>query len=707
MGQEGLHVAGGTDASFAIDIAASMTGADHTLAQMDALTAKLASSGKSAEHFQQAIRQVSTDLDGAKRSAELANEALGEGNDVYRELERAADKSAKAAERAAKKNGGVVPPDAAARAAEASMQLEHYAQTLGHLEREAKSANATQAKLTGTLGNLRKLSGHVDKSLGGSTQAMGDLREAISATGGPVGQLASGVLAPVQAFKKLSAGMGESKAMAILLGVGAAAAAVGVALLTVAVIAGTVAIASWAVGLADGTRAAALNRDALAALHPEIGAVRDQYAGITDATGATGERLDALSKSLIDAKVSAEDLPDALRAAATAEAALGQGGAADFIADIKKGKLAVGEFADDVDGKFGGIVAQKMRGLDAQGAKFKRNFAGLFDGLNIEPVLEAARIVAGFFDATSVSGQAITFLFETVFQPLIDGAEDAAYVVEAFALGFLIGATKLYIGLKPVFKAIGDFFGFEDDGLSDTLDFATKAGELMVPVFVGLAAVIGTVMVGAVVALAAVLGPLIASAAVAAAPFIAAGLAIAGLAAAVYQAYQAVKEIDFGELGSQLIAGLVAGISSGAAAVVGAMRNVVMGAVNAAKEALGIHSPSDVTRDVIGAPAVAGIVEAYDDGATEVAHAMTDMVEPPESPVRMLDSLARGGAPRGASSASSAAAAPSGGGDTVINFNGPVNFHGVKDAPSGLQDLREFVVRAFEGVAVQVGGRIA
>src|SRR5262245_39880620 len=101
--------AGSADAQYAIEIAAQMTGADHTISDLDTLTAEMTGAGKSAEHFQQAISQVSRNLDEARRVAETANSALAEGKTEYVLLERAAEQTAKAAERAAKKNAGVVP----------------------------------------------------------------------------------------------------------------------------------------------------------------------------------------------------------------------------------------------------------------------------------------------------------------------------------------------------------------------------------------------------------------------------------------------------------------------------------------------------------------------------------------------------------------------------------------------------------------------
>lgn len=695
-------MAGSADASFAIDIAASMTGADHTIAELDTLTAKLSASGKGADHFQQAIRKVSGDLEAAKRAADAANEALGEGSAVYRELEKAATNAAKAAERAGKKQGGAVPPELAARVHETARALEAQRAKLVGLEAAATGTKGAHDKLSGTLANLRKLSGHVDRSLGSQVQTVGDLREVIGATGGPLGKLTADVLGPVQGFKKLGAELGASRAAMIVAAAGAAALTAAAAALTIVVVAGTLAIASWAVGLADASRAANLNRDAMAALHPEIAAVRGDYRAITEATGVAGDRLDALTVSLTDAKVSAEDLPAALRAAALAEGALGQGGAATFIADIKAGKKAVGDFGDEAEAAFGGIVARKMRGLDAQGAKLRRRISDVFGGLNIDPVLDGLQTLVDLFDTSTASGQALQFLFESVFQPLIDGADEAAYTIEAFALGFEIGLVKAYLGAKPAIKAISEFFGFEDTGLSDTLGLVTDVGELAAKVFLGFAIASG-IVVAALLAVPAAGAALATGMALAVAE-------LAHQAATIFEvltlpfkaAFDLVSGLSLADAGRNLVQGFVNAITGSGSAVIQAITGVVGSAITAAKHALGIASPSKVFAG-LGEFTGEGFVEGVDDSAGDAHEALTRMVEPPESSARVLDSLARGGAPAGAGS-SAGASAPGAGSGVIVNFNAPVTFSGVKDAPSGLGDLAEMVVAAFEGAAIRVGG---
>ncbi|HVZ31796.1 MAG TPA: hypothetical protein VG963_05180, partial [Polyangiaceae bacterium] len=95
------------DAQFAVDIAAKLTGRE-TLDDLDRMTAELMGAGRNADFFQQAMQQVGHELDAASAAAKAANEALADGNAKYNELERAANKAAKAAESAGQKNAGVV-----------------------------------------------------------------------------------------------------------------------------------------------------------------------------------------------------------------------------------------------------------------------------------------------------------------------------------------------------------------------------------------------------------------------------------------------------------------------------------------------------------------------------------------------------------------------------------------------------------------------
>lgn len=674
------------DAQYIIDVSAQMTG-DETLAELDSLSAKLVGGGKDAQAFQAAMQGVSRELETAKAASKAANAALGEGSTVYAQLERAALQASKAAERAGQKNKGVVPAELVAAAAQANAAVQSYAGTLRTLEKNAATATAKEDALAKSLKNVNTLAGATNKAIAAQGEKLEKLRGALSASGGQAGAFASSLLAPVQGFTKLSASMGSANAAMVVGAAATAALVLGVVLLAAAAVAATIAVAAWAVGLADSARSAALSREALEAVNPELVALRGNIDAIAGETGLATAEISGLAKSLADAKVSAEDMPDALRAAALAERALGKGGSAKFLADIKAGKVAVADLAAASTSKLGGIVAQQMRGLDAQALKFKANVSGIFGGLNIEPVLAGLEILVGLFDKSTAAGQAIKFLFEELFQPLIDQAKTAAIVLEAFALGFVIGLLKMYIAAKPTIKAISEFFSFEDTSLEDVLNAVAVAAEYLAPVAAVLAAIVGGALVVAFAAGAAALALFYAPVALAIAAF---GALVAGVSAA----WDFLKGLDFAAIGTAIIQGLVNGITGGASAVLSAITGAVQGAIDGAKRLLGIASPSKVFAE-IGVNTSEGFAGGVEDGAPEAQSAMAQMVSPASS------ASAAGAAP-----ASGAATAPAGGSALDILKGAIFNFYGVEGAEDAEARFGELLTRVLEGDAAALGAHV-
>jgi len=82
---------------------------------------------------------------------------------------------------------------------------------------------------------------------------------------------------------------------------------------------------------------------------------------------------------------------------------------------------------------------------------------------------------------------------------------------------------------------------------------------------------------------------------------------------------------EFVDVGSQIVQGIVDGIESGAASVVDAIVNVAKSALNAAKSALGINSPSKVFADVVGTSIPEGTAAGVDRGAPQAAAAVKRM----------------------------------------------------------------------------------
>jgi hypothetical protein len=741
------------DAQYVIEIAAGMPAGDATIAELDRLTASLLGGGKNADHFQNAIKSAAASLDVAKASTLAANTALASGASEYALLETAAVQATKAAERMALKGGGMTRSylEAAKKASEAQAAVGAYAGTLKTLEQNAAGAAAKETALATTLKNVQKLSGHANAALAAKAETLEKLRGGLASVPGPAGKMASAFLAPAQGFAKLSAGMGSANALMLLSVTAMAALAIGAVALGVAIVAATVKVAAWAVGLADAKRSAGLATEAFNAMNPALAGL--PFDALTAETGQSSNALRGLAKQLTAAKVSAEDMPAALRAAALAETALGQGGASDFIERIREGKTAVRDLATEASTKLGGIVSRQMLGLDAQSARLKSGIAGVFGGLDIDPVLAGMNRLVGLFDKNSAAGQAMSFLFEKVFQPLINQADKAALVIEAFALGFLIGLTKLYIALKPAIKAVGEFFGFESTSLTDVLGMAKKAGELIAPVFAVLAVIVGVTLAGAFLSIGVIIAaqvavwygvvkvigfvvdafkavytyltttPLSQIVADMAAGFVAVFINLPGtllgiVTNAIAGVLSYLTSIDLASIGSNMMMGLVRGITSAVSAVVGAVTNAVGAAVSAAKSALGISSPSKVFAQ-IGDYTGQGFAGGVEDTTDAAQAAMRAMVEPPDAPPIGLGGVASGvaspadaGASAGVASAGAAGGGAAGGGAAAstgpsLSFAGAVfHFGPGTDGKKAADDFVERLVENWERLSGQVGGEV-
>lgn len=87
-------------------------------------------------------------------------------------------------------------------------------------------------------------------------------------------------------------------------------------------------------------------------------------------------------------------------------------------------------------------------------------------------------------------------------------------------------------------------------------------------------------------------------------------------------------DINWGELGNNIIDGIAAGIKSGVGAIISAARQAARSALDAAKKFLGIASPSKVMRDQVGKFIPAGLavgIEANTKPLTDAMHGLSDL----------------------------------------------------------------------------------
>lgn len=653
-------------AQYVIDIAALMPNGEALAADLDRISEALTTAGVGADQMADAVAMAANALGQASAASKRANEALTAGNDLYKDLEAAANQAAKAQEKAAML--GVVPPGVHASVVASTAALDEHTVALKKLETEAALAANKEAALAAQLKNVKAITSDTTRAHASHERGLKKLAGAFNTLGGPIGVVGYASINLADDFGDMTRVIGKGQAVALIAAAGFVAMAVAIVAVSVAAVAGVAAIAAWGVGLANTKRDADLTSEAMQALHPELKALSGTIAAVAKETGLHADELQELAGKLKAAKVAAADMPDALRAAALAEAALGAGGSSDFVEQLKAGKRAAGALSKEVATKLSPIVAEKMRGLGAQSQRFHDLIGNLFGGLNIEPLLTGLTRLVNLFDETTAAGKAIRLIFERVFQPLIDSADKAAIVIEAFALGVLIGALKLYIALKPTIKALSEFFGLGDKTTEQTLAAVTRAGELLVPVVAFAAAqfAIFAISVGLLVAALLVLPALLA-------------LALVGIIRVGKFIYD-----NFISIGKGAMQGLAEGIAGAAGFPLAAVAGVVKSVIAAASHILDSHSPSKVFAD-LGYGTGEGYAEGVDDSAGIASNAVENMVAPP--------------------TAATAARGSGAGASRSIDLTGAhFTFNGVANAEQAAQLFQEMLTRFFEGTADSIGG---
>ncbi len=455
-----------------------------------------------------------------------------------------------------------------------------------------------------------------------------ELAEGFGRLGGPVGSAGNRIFGLADGLGKLKGSLGGAGVVAVGAAAAIAIVVVAVVALTAAVIAGIVHIAQWGVKLADAARSGRLTVAAVEQTHASLANLGKIMPGITRATGLGGDALTGLAKQLAEAKVKAADMPAALHAVALAEAALGQGGAQQFIEQLKSGKKNVTQLAAEMESKFGGIVAEQILGLTEQWKTFKKLLGETFGGLKIDGFLKALKKLVDMFDTANGSGRTLKMLFEGFFQPIIDWAAKALVVAEAFFLGMQIGVLELLLVFAPLIKRVQKLLGMNDTTMEETLHMAVAAGRLF-----------AIVVVAAIVAVIVVLGLLAAAAAVVALPFVTAGAVvgaiIGAIGAGIYGLVSVIQSVGgaviqyFVGLGAPMVTGLAKGITGAAKAVVKAITGVVGDGIKAAKDLLGIQSPSKVFA-MIGVNTAEGMAQGIEGRIPRVHAAIATMSTPRE-----------------------------------------------------------------------------
>ncbi len=643
-------------AEFSIDV--GVTGGDQAVAAasaLDALASKLEVAGTAATDTANAMKAGQTAYDQAESAAIKAAAAVekiglaataqsGKVDAIAAEFGIFSPQAQKAAEKLAQLTAR--QSEAVAKAASTSAAMTAEASALDKLKNSAAAAADKEAALTKEHAALKKSGDDAAKSAKEqadaqtkSVGAAGLLEGAFAKLGGPLGELGQKATGVGGAVLKMGKSLGAA-------GPYVAAAVLAIALATAFVAAG-LAITKFGVESADAARTQALLADGVAGSVAGGRELDKTIEKLGNTVPQTRDELLAMAGDLAKTGLKGAALSDALEDAA-----------------VKAAKL-----------KFGPDFAKQMLSLPSQAARLKSNIAGVFSGLNIESLLEGLSKLVALFDKNSATGEAMKVVFESVFQPIVDGL--AAIIPKAVAtfIQLEILAMKGLIAIKPyggVLQGIAIGFG--------------------IVLAVIAAVVVAFVAVG--VAMAAVFALFVALPFYAQSAFKAVGdgitstfgAVVAWVSGKIDEIVGFFKGLSLSDIGTQLIQGLIDGITGGGAGVIKAITGIAGGAVDAAKHALGIASPSKVFAE-IGTNTAAGMEQGVDSGAEGVQSSMTDMVEPP------APAAAAPAAP--ATSASTSGAGMFAG--AIFNFNGVGG-----DAKAFAEDFKNHV----SDLLAQAGGGV-
>ena len=615
------------------------------------------------------LLDLASRVDAAGAASARASEALAAGEQAYAQAEAAADKAAKAVERiglAAEAQRGKLAAALEAGdlsgADRASAKLDALMARQDEANAAAEAASATLSEEAASLDALRAASSDADEALQqlknaeseaadaaegvkGSLDAAGDSgtfnARAIGAgfgkLGGPLGDVGRKVFGVIGGAQKLMGALGSAGPYAI--------AAAGMALLIAGAVAGAAAIGAmtlkvlaWAVGLADAARTQGLLAAGIETT-VEGGKLLDaKLDDLADKVPSTRDELTKMAEDLAKTGLRGKELGAALEAAA-----------------VKAAKA-----------KFGPEWQKQMVALDVTGRRFKAGIAGIFGNLKADPALEGLARLSNMFDKNTETGKAIQVVFESLFQPLLDGLTELVPKAEEGFIQFEMLVLQALIAIKPFGSQI--LLAAEALGVVALIVGGVLAAALLI--VVGLitffAVSFGILVIEAVKFGAAVKEHVVA--------------ALDTLRAKFDAAVAFVKGITLNDVGQALMRGLADGITAGGAAVVSAMTGQVKGAIDSAKNLLQIKSPSKVFEE-IGRFTGEGMASGIEGSAGGVQSSLEGMVAPPAL-----------SAPAGKGSAS-------GGGVTI----GEINFYGVKDGEAAKADVRELMSQLMAEWMMQTG----
>ncbi len=577
-----------------------------------------------ADAAKASLDSATVSLDGLRSAAAAAAESQAQ---VGASLEDAATKAASAARAVTNAEKNQAAAFEATRKALLASQREIGEAVAARVDASIKAEEEGASKAEEAADKAKKSAADA-----AGTGKANEAAEAFGKIGGPIGALGQKVFGLKAGWDKMKATFGDAAPLVA----GAAAAAVvvvAVIALGVAAVAALAKFGAWTIGLADNARTQGMLSAGIAQSVAGGDILQSKIESLGNTLPLTSDELRSMASNLAATGLRGQDLANGLQDAAT-----------------KAAKL-----------KYGPDFGKQMFSLEQMSKRLHMGVTGIFGGLKIDGFLEKMSSLVDLFEANSATANAIKVVFESFFQPAIDGAEDFIPKIVATFIALEIWALQGLIAIKPygwVFRDMGSA--------------AEVMGTQISTTFTMLSFLAG----GAAMALSFMLSIVKAT-----------GQGIAFTGTAVSNLGATIAAIDLGEVGRNMMAGLAKGITDGIVNVKAAMKDAATSAVDSAVSFLKIGSPSRLLAEEVGVHIPGGIAMGIDDASGDIEAAA-------QSAVETTTSVSPSTATSGASSSSS-----SGG-----NFAGATfNFFGVSGAEDALTRFRELLTMSNEALLAAIG----
>jgi hypothetical protein len=284
------------------------------------------------------------------------------------------------------------------------------------------------------------------------------LGESVQGLPGPIGDVSSRFSRMKSSAMEVGKALGLTSASSMLAAAAVVGLVAGLGLLVIAAASAVASLLKLGIANSDARRSELLHLEAVGQLRRGLGdaagRASEAQAAIDSVSASSALSRGAISgyaETLLRAGLRGEDLETALSAAAAKGSALGEAagtGAAQTLGAMHRAGMGVDGFASRIQSRFGGIARRQAMSFGVQMDKLRESFAGITDGLDLEPFLGALRGLTQMFSQSTSAGKAMREMFTSIFQDFMTGATGAVEIMKQVLRSAIITGLELTIGFR-------------------------------------------------------------------------------------------------------------------------------------------------------------------------------------------------------------------------------------------------------------------